>query len=321
MKRRAAAAALPLLLILLGNAWAGPRGYSRLVVLSDPHLPGRLIPEKNKVLDTVNGWDDVDGVALTGDITASRGTKEEYAFAKGFFARLKKPLFPITGNHDYIYDAVPDGKTRKGSPEARQAKLQLFQDTFGLPGLHYEKRFGRYLCLFISDDDLESGYLTQMSSGALAWLQDELRGSPDAPTIVFFHGPLQGTIQSANEISNVPSFYAQPAEQLRELLRKHSQVFMWVSGHTHIGATNARFADPKINLYDGRVHEIHNSDMDGRSYLSENDATTTTHDTIWTNSLFLYADKVVVKTYDHKQGKWLNKLTREFRPRAVKKRP
>jgi 3',5'-cyclic AMP phosphodiesterase CpdA len=321
MNKRIPLASLSVFFLLLGNAWAGPRDYYRLVVFSDPHLPGRLIAEKNKVLDTVNGWDDVDGVALTGDITAGRGTTEEYAFAKEFFSRLKKPLFPITGNHDYIYDQGPDGKTRKGSPEARQAKLQLFQDTFGLPGLHYEKRFGRYLCLFISDDDLESDYLTKLSSGALAWLQDELRGSPKAPTIVFFHGPLQGTIQSRNEISDLPSFFAQPADGLRELLRKNPQVFMWVSGHTHIGATNARFADPKINLYDGRVHEIHSSDMDGRSYLSENDPATTTHDTIWTNSLFLYPGKVVVKTYDHKQGKWLDELTREIRPRAVEKRP
>ncbi|MCX5797752.1 MAG: metallophosphoesterase [Elusimicrobia bacterium] len=321
MRRRAAAAALSLLLILSGNAWAGAKDYTRLVVLSDPHLPGRLIPEKNKVLDTVNGWDDVDAVVLTGDITADRGTKEEYAFAKEFFSKLKKPLFPITGNHDYIYDTGPDGKTRKAAPAVRQAKLKLFQDTFGLPALHYEKRFGRYLCLFICDDDLESGYLAQMSSATVAWLTGELRASPDAPTIVFFHAPLQGTIQSRNEISNHPSFFAQPADGLRGLLRNNPQVFMWVSGHTHIGATNASFADRKINLYDGRIAEIHNSDMDGRSYLSENDVTTTTHDTIWTNSLFLYPDRVVVKTYDHKQGKWLDRLTRELRPTVGKKKP
>ena len=321
MKRRTAAAALSLLLLLLGNAWAGPRDYSRLVVLSDPHLPGRLLTEKNQVIETVNQWQDVDGVAVTGDITETRGTPEEYAFAKEFFAKLKAPVYPIAGNHDYIYDLGPDGQTRKAPAEMRQAKLKLLQDTFGLPATRYEKKFGRYLCLFISNDDLESPLLTTMSSGTLTWLRDELRSNPDAPTIIFFHGPLEGTIQNRNEVTGNPGFVAQPADRLRELLRHNPQVFMWVSGHTHIGATNASFADRKINRYDGRVAEIHNSDMDGRSYLSEKDHGVTVHDTIWTNSLFLYPDRVVVKTYDHKKGTWLQALTREIRPNPVKKQP
>ncbi len=324
MNKRSSAVCLSLALVLLGPALpcsAAPRDYTRLVVFSDPHLPGRLLPEKNQVIETVNQWDDVDGVAVTGDVTAGQGTKEEYAFAKEFFAKLKAPVYPIAGNHDYIYDLDPDGQTRKAPPEVRQAKLKLLQDTFGLPATRYEKKFGRYLCLFISNDDLYSPLLTVMSSGTLAWLQDELLNNPDAPTIIFFHGPLAGTIRSRNEVSGNPGFIAQPADHLRKLLRRNPQVFMWVSGHTHIGATNARFADRKINLYDGRVAEIHNSDMDGRSYLSANDHETTTHGTIWTNSLFLYPDKVVVKTYDHKKGTWLKALTREIHPDPVKKQP
>ncbi|MBI5240538.1 MAG: metallophosphoesterase [Elusimicrobia bacterium] len=295
-------------------AWSAERDYVRLVVFSDTHLPGRLIPEKRKAVDTVNAWDDVDGVAVTGDIAQGRGTPEEFAFAKDFFSRLKKPLYPITGNHDFIYDQGPDGKTRKAPPEVRQAKLESFRKLFGLPGLRYSRKFGRYLCLFVSADDLDSPFLAAMSSGTVAWLDAELGRDPDAPAIVFFHAPLEGTIESRNEVTGVPSFVAQPAPGLRELLRRHPKVFLWVSGHTHIGAVNPRFADAKINLYDGRVHQVHSSDMDGRSYLSADDVTTTTHDTIWTNSLYLYPDKVVVKTYDHKQGKWLEGLTREFRP-------
>ncbi|MDD5629262.1 MAG: metallophosphoesterase [Elusimicrobia bacterium] len=300
---------------------AAQRAYTRLVVLSDPHLPGQNVAQKTKVLETVNKWKDVNAVALTGDITETAGTEAEYAFAKKFFAKLKKPIYPIAGNHDYIYGLDPDGKMRKGTPAERQAKLKLFQDTFNLPATHYAKKFGRYLCLFISNDDLDSDLLTVMSSATLSWLQDELQGSPDAPTIIFFHAPLEGTIQSENEVSGRPSFFAQPADLLRELLRRNPQVFMWVSGHTHIAATNARFADRKINLYDGRVAEIHNSDMDGRSYLSDKDHGTTSHDTIWIDSLFLYQDKVVVKTYDHKKKSWLKALTREIRPPTPKKQP
>jgi 3',5'-cyclic AMP phosphodiesterase CpdA len=321
MKRHAAATALSLFILLLGTAWAAPKDYTRLVIFSDTHLPGRLIPEKNKVVETVNRWPDVDGVVVTGDITETLGTPAEYAFAKGFFSKLKAPLYPIMGNHDYIYDLGPDGKMVKASASVRQAKLKLFQDTFNLPATRYEKKFGPYLCLFISNDDLESKLLTVMSSGTLAWLQDELQRNPAAPTVIFFHGPLEGTIQNRNEVTDQPGFIAQPADRLRELLRRNPQVFMWVSGHTHLGATNASFADRKINLYDGRVTEIHNSDMDGRSYLSKKDVHYTTHDTIWTNSLYLYPDKVVVKTYDHKKGTWLKAMTRDIRPNAVRRQP
>lgn len=33
---------------------------------------------------------------------------------------------------------------------------------------------------------------------------------------------------------------------------------------------------------------------------------------VWTNSLFLYPDRVVVKTYDHGKGAWMRKLEREI---------
>lgn len=307
-------AALLSLLPGAGTAGTEERAYARLVVFSDLHLPGRLIPEKRQVVDTVNSWGDVDGVVAVGDIAAGRGTPEEFAFAKEFFSRLQKPLFPITGNHDFMYDQGPDGKTRKAPPEVRAAKLKLFQETFGLAAPSYAKKFGRYLCLFVSADDLKSPLLAVVSTGTLAWMETELGRDPQAPTIVFFHAPLEGTIQSRNEVTGIPSFVAQPAGELRELLRRRPQVFLWVSGHTHIGATNPRFADAKVNLYDGRVHEIHNSDMDGRSYLSAESVNYSRHDTIWTNSLFLHPDKVVVKTYDHKKGRWVEKLSREFRP-------
>ena len=82
---------------------------------------------------------------------------------------------------------------------------------------------------------------------------------------------------------------------MAELIQRHPQIFLWVSGHTHTPATNASFASP-VNVYAGRVTTIHNADMD--------------RETIWTNSLYLYPDRVVVKTFDHKSGAWLEQLER-----------
>jgi hypothetical protein len=84
---------------------------------------------------------------------------------------------------------------------------------------------------------------------------------------------------------------------------------MWVAGHLHIAPTNRDFKST-INLYQNQVMVVHNTDWDGNSIFNEADLKGTKHDTIWTNSFFLYPDRVVVKTYDHKQGVWLTNLER-----------
>jgi hypothetical protein len=40
----------------------------------------------------------------------------------------------------------------------------------------------------------------------------------------------------------------------------------------------------------------------------------TKHDGIWTNSLFLHPDRVVVRTFDHKAGVWMSQLDRVILP-------
>jgi hypothetical protein len=152
-----------------------------------------------------------------------------------------------------------------------------------------------------------------MSDRQLEWLDRELERNMELPTVIFFHGPLQGTYASRKilEAKTPDSYNAEPAGKIKEILLKNRQVFLWVAGHLHIGATNADF-NSEINLYEEQVRVIHHSDMDGNSVLSDRDIKARKHDTIWTNSLFLFQDRVVVKTYDHKQGLWLKNLERSI---------
>nr|WP_320147641.1 metallophosphoesterase [uncultured Anaeromusa sp.] len=294
-------------------------GYSRIVVLSDAHLPVRtevvqdvskqllLESAKKKVLQDINGWDDVTQVAVLGDITAERGTVEEYAYAVRYFDALKKTLWPIVGNHDYMYaDALSEkGKRVRADARERQTKLERFKEAFHLPEVYYSKQEAGYLLLFLSPDSLDGKYLTEISSRQLAWVQQQLDANPQLPTIVFFHAPLAGTLAPYNKEANTPNFIAQPEAALAELIQRHPQLFLWVSGHTHTPATNASFASP-INVYAGQVTNIHNADMDRES--------------IWTNSLYLYPDRVVVKTFDHKKGAWMPQLERTIYPGQVSER-
>jgi len=276
---------------------ANERDSHHLVILGDPHIPGKYVAEKEKVISTINSWDDADMVVAVGDICEDLGTREEYDAVRQFFARLNKPFYPVTGNHDYLYEDQRSFKgTRvKASSSINKEKLRRFKEIFSLPDLKYSKKVGPYLLIFLSVDDLRSNFLAEISEGTLDWLRSELARHKTDPTIIFFHAPLQGTLLDYNANANRPNFVAQPEKKIRQLILQNSQVFLWLSGHTHTPATNESYASD-INLYEKQVTNIHNCDMN--------------RETIWTNSLYLFPDKVVVKTFEHKKGAWMDNLQR-----------
>jgi len=272
-----------------------------IALLGDPHLPGKNLPAKEAAIRTIDGWPDIDRVVVLGDICKETGTPAEYAAAKAFFGLLRKPTHFIAGNHDYIYSDAKDalGKKVKAFPDARRAKLKRFAETFGLSGVYGSERLGGYLMIYLSPDDLDSAYLTQISDGQLAWLQKRLAENKTVPTLIFFHAPLAGTLHPYNEQANAPNFIAQPIGRLRDLILENPQIFLWISGHMHVPATNESFSAP-VNLYEGRVMNIHNPDMERK--------------TIWTNVLRLYPEKITVRTWDHAKGAWIDGLERTIRP-------
>lgn len=284
-------------------------GYYRIVVLSDAHLPvksfniknidksDKIIAAKNKVLEDINSWQDVGAVAVLGDVVGDTGTDKEYAYAESYFSKLHKPKFFVVGNHDYIYqnNTSANGSYIKGDTDSRRLQLSKFKKTFALYELYYAKKVEGYLLIFLSVDSLDSSYLTQLSSEQLSWFKETLKSNPKVPTIVFFHAPLKGTLSNYNNTANKPNFIAQPEGEIDEIINNNKQIVLWVSGHTHTPATNASFASD-INLYRGRVLNVHNADMD--------------RETIWTNSLFLYPNKIVIRTFNHSTEKWMNNLER-----------
>jgi Icc protein len=284
------------------EAWAAeavPKPYSHLVVLGDPHLPGKHLDAKESAIRKINSWADVDRVVAVGDLCENVGDDGEYAAVKHFFEKLRKPLSPIVGNHDFIYsDFLSAGGMRlRALSASREAKLRKFRETFGLPSIYYSKMEGDYLLVFLSTDG--SGYLAEISDQQTDWLKSELEKNQNTPTVIFFHAPLKGTLRDYDNDANTSHFVAQPSGVLHEILVKNPQVFLWVSGHKHTTPEEESFASP-INVYASRITNIHNADMN--------------RETIWTNSLFLYPDKVVVRTYQHKQDTWLPAFDRIVSP-------
>jgi 3',5'-cyclic-AMP phosphodiesterase len=283
------------------DAFGGEKDYYHLVVLADPHLPGVEVHAKEKVIKTINSWDDVDAVAVLGDICHEFGVPAEYAYAKKFFSQLTKPTYFITGNHDYFYDDFRDsrGRLTRAFSANQEKKLNIFKETFSQPELYYSKTVWNYLLVFLSVDELGSSDLTRISEGQLDWLRSELTRHKSLPTIVFCHAPLKGTLQNYNKYANTPNFVVQPEGKIRELILQNPQVFLWVSGHTHTPPTNESYAS-EINLYEKQVTNIHTCDMN--------------RGTIYTNSIYLYPDKVAVRTFNHKRGTWIHNLERTIIP-------
>jgi 3',5'-cyclic-AMP phosphodiesterase len=280
---------------------AGGQAPYHIVLLGDPHLPGKFLAQKEAVLRTINAWPDVALVVALGDICQDVGTEQEYAAARQYFGKLVKPLVPIPGNHDFIYSDIkmPNGTRFKGSAVEKQNKLAKFQKTFGMPALYHSKLAGNYKLIFLATDDTQSDQLTRISRAQLEWLRSELKRDQNKPTIIFFHAPLLGTLSNDKKNANSTNFIAQPQDDLREIIQKNPQIFLWVCGHMHVPATHKDFRSG-TNLYGNQVYTLHNADMNRA--------------TIWTNSLFLFPDKIVIKTYNHQRGAWMPELEKTLVP-------
>lgn len=285
-----------LTLFLLGGC-ADP-GPDHLLILGDPHLPGKNLAAKEEVLARINSWPDIDLVIAVGDLTSLYGSAEEYAAAGAFFRKLHHPLAPVAGNHDTFY-LTPHPPTSGGYQPApwlvREEKLQRFRRTFALEHHYYSRQIGPYLLLFLSADHPTFG--SGIAESQLIWLRNQLILHRDKPTIIVTHAPLFGTQTKFRRYINRPSAIAQPAARLHTILISNPQVFLWVSGHTHTPPTEPSYAS-FINLYAKRITNIHNKDMKG--------------ETIWTNSLYLYPDRVEVRTYNHRERRWQAEFERRI---------
>jgi 3',5'-cyclic-AMP phosphodiesterase len=292
------------------------KDYYRIVVLGDPHLPfkylkitdekkqKKIIDEKENAIKDINSWKDADLAVAVGDITGETGSDSEYDYAKNFFKKLNVQVLPITGNHDFTYQTeTKNNKLVHGTVETAFQKLKKFETTFGLENISYTREISNYFLVFLSADKVDGKHQVELTKKSLSFLENILKSNRNKPTIIFFHAPLKGTLIKKGTPSK-GNDAAQPDKKIDEILKENPQVFLWISGHTHTPPTDKSY-NAAENLYDNRILNIHNTDMDRKQ--------------IWTNSLFLYNNKVIIKTYDHANKKWLPEMERTVTPPEIKK--
>ena len=287
------------------------REYQRIVIASDLHYPSKIMGQQKAELRQekmdnklqaaadISSWPDVDLVAFLGDMVPKTGSVQEYKEAKLLTDKIKKPQTFVAGNHEFYYqdDLGSKHKLYKGTPESRQAKLEYFKQAFATPDLYYSKKMNGYRLIFLSANDIYGKYAVTLNSQELRWLKGTLQLHKQEPTVIFCHAPLENTMQVKKSKRNSAGRFVQPAAELKNILMANPQIMLWVSGHTHTAPTNENFAAP-WNCYENKIWNIYNPTWDGKQ--------------VWTNSLYLYPDKIMVKTYDHKQKKFLEQFTRSY---------
>ena len=273
-----------------------------IAIIGDPHLPGRQLELKQRVIDDINSWEDVDLVVCTGDLCATVGTEEEFSFAADFFKQLKKPFITLLGNHDNFYS---DKGYFAASPAERQLKLKRFARYFPEQKLYFSRHYADYRLYFLAVHNPESECFSSISQTQLDWFNKELKRFPEQKAIVFCHAPLW----SSEVVKFYPqafNYIAQPEEQFRKIIKRNRQVALWVSGHVHFGMKKELINHP-FNLYENRVFNILNTDMDGFSVL-DMEIKPRFHNRIWTRKLFLDDNGYHCTVYDHLERKELPEL-------------
>ncbi|MBQ5419697.1 MAG: metallophosphoesterase [Selenomonas sp.] len=293
-------------------AAGGRKEYYHIVIISDLHLPVRtksfpaaadqknVWEKKQKLLQTINAWTDVDEVALLGDLAARYGKEAEFKVVDEYVGALRYPYYAVAGNHDYAYKDEPVKKKKQklaqGTLSEKKAKLAAFQKRYHLPAAYYARDVGNCRLLYLSPDGCGSS--VELSAAQLAWLQKEIASHKNGPLLFFCHGPLKGTLRTYNKKINTVSATAQPDMKLAEILAAVPPGSLWISGHTHTPPTNDSYADISVNRVNRNLVNIHNPTIDAKK--------------IYTNSLYIYKDKIVIRTYDHNNGIWLQNLERTF---------
>ena len=303
------AASLSPLCFSSSPVWA--KDYERLVVMSDVHYGSkehkdlakraRVMANKEKAVQDINSWKDVDLCIFTGDMVELSAGDNEYRLARKFTDKVTQPKTFIAGNHEVVYSETPavKGKLQPADPYERMEHIGEYKANYG--PLYYAKNMGNYLLLFLSPDEIEGHiinnkpYAVELSEAELTWLKAELKANRNKPTLIFCHTPLEGTILPDNS-ENEPRNFTAPAKEIKDILSQNPQVLVWASGHTHTPPTDASF-DNAVNHYAGTsVLDVYNPAWEG--------------DQIWTNSFYLYSDKIVIRTYSHENHQWLTRFDR-----------
>lgn len=186
--------------------------------ISDPHIGADWNGEDplaglQEVVEAVAALPDPpDAVLLSGDLT-EHGELAEYETVRDMLEPLGAPVLAIGGNHD---------------------ERAVLRAVFGLPGagdqpVQWSADLGSLRLVGI-DTTIPGRDGGSLDAERLRWLDAELAGAPDQPTLLAMHHPPIATGAAPWDAIGLP-----PADRhaLAQVLDSHPQVRRVVAGHVH----------------------------------------------------------------------------------------
>ncbi|HZR40349.1 MAG TPA: metallophosphoesterase [Ktedonobacteraceae bacterium] len=172
----------------------------------------------------VSPGDIVDTCALT-----------NYEFARAALERQLGDIlfYPGIGNHEYygLESEDPD------------LMAETFTSVWEKP-LRYAWRAGDVICIMLDYPDpfkLQDPALVFISQEALTFLDKTLAENAADPAIIFLHCPLRNTVldrdpEQYRDYNSLQSFFSpENSQEVRDILARHSNACLFLSGHTHSG--------------------------------------------------------------------------------------
>jgi 3',5'-cyclic AMP phosphodiesterase CpdA len=155
-----------------------------------------------------------------GDVTEG-GTAAQDELALRFLARLPGPWVTALGNHDILRN---------------ERRVADWARVYGQPSQNFTVELGFVRLVVIGPNRTAPGARAgRLSAATLSFLEREL-SEADSDCWIACHWPLFGTVMGDPQrhfTSTMAAFHAKPDEAIRDLLRRHPNAKLWISGHTH----------------------------------------------------------------------------------------
>ncbi len=143
------------------------------------------------------------------------------------------PFYPGVGNHEFMATNGEDPATL----------AETFSKAWQKP-VRYSWTTNGVHCIMLDYPNpyaLEKPDYVYISTQTLSFLEEELSRNADKPAIVFLHCPLRNTVLERDRVvhsdfSSAGNFFSpENSQEVRAILARHTNVFLFMSGHTHSG--------------------------------------------------------------------------------------
>ncbi|MBA2392758.1 MAG: metallophosphoesterase [Ktedonobacteraceae bacterium] len=291
--------------------WAiGDLHYRTLAAWNEFHTR-RLVPMFEDLHTLWEGNEKPAFCVSPGDIVDT-GAPENYRLAR---IRLEShlgtiPFYAGIGNHEYYGTDGEDPETI----------IETFTTMWEKP-LRYAWVAGKVACIMLDYPNprtLVEEKKVYISQKTLAFLDDALKEFAAYPAIVFLHCPLHNTVLDRDpelhrDYHSLQSFFApENSQEVRNILARHKNVCLYLSGHTHSGWEAPNLVSTEylgdhpvtfVNLmspwYTGR-HKDPEIKADGTlEYTPDNP------DVQPTFAIRIYPQQINIRVRDHHTRQWL----------------